>query len=195
MKSLLLLTLFYGISISTFSQHNMHRMKQLKVVVFHGSSEKSKGYMVSVNDSMFRLVREAAGVNHWVSNAHYTNFHYGEVNKIIVTRRGAALKGALLGAIIGGSAGFISGYMSGDDPPCVASNQDVMGIGYALCGAFRSTASEKASIGGSLGAVGGAVIGVCIGAVVQKKFTTARKKSRYRAMQLSMLERLYIRKK
>jgi hypothetical protein len=195
MKSFLFFIAFCTTCYFSFSQDTAFKKKQLKVVVFHGTRELSRGYILSINDSSFRLVREAAAVNHPAINPHYTTFRYAEVNKMIVTRRGAALKGALIGAIIGGSAGIITGYISGDDPPCMESGQDFLGIGYALCEAFRSTASEKAAIGGSLGAAGGAVIGVCLGAIAHKKFMIGRQKTRYRDMQLSMLERLYIRKK
>jgi hypothetical protein len=195
MKSLLLIIPLLVISLFSFSQDKDRKMKQLKVTVFHSTSGMSRGYVYSISDSSLTLVREAAAVNNRVATPHYTSFSYNQINKMVVRRKGAASKGALIGAIIGGSAGIISGFISGDDPPCVQSNQDFVGIGYAFCSAFRTTAEQKAAMGGTAGALGGALLGVCIGAIVQKKFIIAGKKARYNDMQLSLLERLYIAKK
>src|SRR5687768_16262512 len=99
MKSPILIITLCFISYFSFSQDTIRRMKQLKVVVFH-REEVSKGYVVSLNDSILRLVSAAASVNHPVPNAQYPSFNYNEINKMIVTRRGSILKGALIGAII-----------------------------------------------------------------------------------------------
>jgi len=154
----------------------------------------SKGYLVALNDTSFRLVDKAADVNKPVHNPRYTTFHYQEINKIIVTRKGSAAKGALIGALIGASAGVITGFIMGDDPPC-ASIPGFYGIDYALCSLYSTTAAEKAAMAGSVCAVGGAIIGVCVGAIAHKKFIITGKKTRYHEMQISVLERLYIAKK
>jgi hypothetical protein len=192
MKSSLFILLVFFIHSYSNAQDSTSRMKVFRISVFQEQSTVKSGILASMSDTGFALVKKASSVLHPAHDQEYINFHYSDVNKIYVRRRGAVGKGALIGGLSGFAVGVIAGFVEGDDPPCVSTGQDFFGIGTALCNAFRMTAGEKAGLYGTGGLVAGAVIGLAVGAVAHKKFIIGKKKDQFQAMQLTILERLYV---
>ena len=107
-----------------------------------------------------------------ISNLSKTDrlIDYKNLREVYLRRRGATRNGLLIGTMSGAVAGALIGLISGDDPPCTASSNDFLGIGYGLCEAFRTTAGEKAAGGAIIfGSLGG-ITGTIVGALARKKF-------------------------
>jgi hypothetical protein len=194
MRIILLLVLLAILHFPVSAQDGQKRLKNFKVNVFGDKRDTRSGYLMTLSDSMLRLVKNASAINNGDLNSRYRDFHYSAINKITITRKGSIGKGLLIGTLAGIVLGASIGYMSGDDPPCVPGSNDVFGIGYALCEGFRATASDKAVLGSVAGGILGAPVGIAIGALVKRKFVIGKRKEAFRDMHADMLQWIYLKK-
>src|SRR5216683_789412 len=103
------------------------------------NSATSTGYLSYITDSTLFLSEHPLAVQLPVSGeSKLQTFHYSDLEKIQLQRKGSIGRGILCGSLIGLVTGFIAGFAQGDDP-VVPADQDFLGIGNA----FRATAFEK----------------------------------------------------
>ena len=186
-----MLVMVTWVPVHTYSQDSLFKMKAFKVKMYRDNQVIYNRNLKALTDTTIHLLTESSPVKNPYGKKWIETFHYSEIDRLIIRRKGAAGKGALAGALVGLSIGVMAGLISGDDPPCVASNQDFLGLGYVFCEAFRMTAGEKARLYGISGAVTGSVIGLMVGAVARKKFMIGKRKEQFREMQGVMMGRLY----
>jgi hypothetical protein len=174
------------------------RLLKYKISVIEWNGSKQTGYLGYINDSILYVSTTQVAVNQPAQHiSKRSALDFSQIRWVHLKRKGSVGRGILIGAISGLAAGAIVGLVSGDDPSCQRSASDpnqyniYSGFGYSMCSAFSISAGEKAVIGGTLGMVTGGLIGGIIGAVARKKFSINGSKEKFKAMQLSVLERVY----
>ena len=115
---------------------------------------KSKGILYQSKESSI-LIAPLVKNRQQISDKTLIEFQIRNIETIKLRKNKRVGKGILIGAVTGLVAGGLVGLLSGDDPPCNS--------GGLIC--FRSTAEEKAVIGGVYLAVFGAGVGALIGSI------------------------------
>ncbi len=164
-----------------------HRIYKATVTT-ESSNSAAKSYLASVSDSSIFISSNGTSFKGYgASNTNYSKIDYNNLAQVRLRRKGSTGRGALKGAIIGLSIGVIAGFISGDDPPCPNDPNDFWGIGRGLCEFGRTTASQKALLGGVAGAFGGGVVGVLVGAFAHKTFIIGGRKEKFDAMKSKLI--------
>jgi hypothetical protein len=187
MKTILLSTCLFVFATSGISQDSS---KMKKGVYKFSTDDKTlaRGYLSAFSDSGIYVSSTPVTFSP-ISSLSKTDrlIDYKNLREVYLRRKGATGRGLLFGAMGGAVAGALLGFISGDDPPCTTSSNDFLGIGYAFCEAFRTTAGEKAA-GGAIvfGSLGG-ITGTIVGALARKKFIINGSKNNFQVMRSKFL--------
>ena len=154
-----------------------------------------KGWLYNINDSQVVLLDKIIRypkIPDWGKAMPLYPVRADQIESMSLRKKNSVSKGFWIGLGTGILTGAVIGFISGDDPPCDPNEPDFIGLGYALCSAFRQTAFEKALTGAvGLGTVGG-LTGIILGSVIKKKFIIGGKKQKFRDLDAELRQRLLI---
>jgi hypothetical protein len=184
MKFIFFITLFTIFYSSSIAQDTIRlRSNPIKSRTYEAKVTGENGvlydhYLVAIQDSSILVSPMAIPFNMYTGATGSLKYlPVSDIETISLRRKGSAGRGALTGGLIGVGLGIIVGLASGDDKP----------------GWFSMTAGDKAFALGMMFGGSGSLIGLVGGAIAHKKFYIGRSRDKLQQMNMTLLERIYIR--